>query len=348
MLARQAEFLRALPEEALRLLLAASRVVSLAPGQAIFEDGDRGDSMFVVLTGELAVHKRGRQIAVGGPGEYFGEMAVIEGRRRSAGLRALTASTVLEIPGDTFRTQVAANPAPLLAMLKTMAGRSRNDLGALAASNEQLQQYASAVEHANRDLTEARRQLEDQNVQLERLSTLDTLTGIPNRRRFDESLAHEWRRGSRESSPFSIALCDIDFFKGYNDTYGHQAGDECLARVARALADTFRRPGDLVARYGGEEFVAVLPATGEKGAAALAERMRERVESLRIPHCSSAVSPSVTISIGTATTVPGPGTKPEELIQLADAALYRAKRKGRNRVEVTPAAASNPGTPAPS
>jgi diguanylate cyclase (GGDEF)-like protein len=119
--------------------------------------------------------------------------------------------------------------------------------------------------------------------------------------------------------------------------------------VARTLADTFRRPGDFVARYGGEEFVAVLPATGERGAAALAERMRERVESLGIPHRSSAISPSVTISIGTATTIPGPGMKPEELVQVADAALYRAKRQGRNRVEVSPtAAAPKPGTPATS
>jgi len=293
--------------------------------------------MFVVLSGELTVHKRGRQIAVGGPGDYFGEMAIIEERRRSAGLRALTDSTVLEIPAPSFHKHVAASSAALLAMLRTMAGRSRNDLGALASSNEQLQQYTAAVEHANRELTEARRQLENQNVQLERLSTLDTLTGIPNRRRFDETLAHEWRRGSRESSPLSIALCDIDFFKGYNDTLGHQAGDQCLARVARALADTFRRPGDLVARYGGEEFVAVLPATGERGAAALAERMRARVESLGIPNGSSPISPSVTISIGTATAVPGPGLKPEELVRRADAALYRAKEQGRNRVEVSPA-----------
>jgi diguanylate cyclase (GGDEF)-like protein len=305
--------------------------------------------MFVVLTGELAVHKRGRQIAVGGPGEYFGEMALIEGRRRSAGLRALSAAAVLEIPAEAFRAHVASSPSALLAMLKTMAERSRNDLGALASSNEQLQQYAAAVGHANRELTEARRQLEEKNAQLERQSTIDTLTSIPNRRRFDETLAHEWRRGSRESSPLSIALCDIDFFKGYNDTYGHQAGDECLARVARALVDTFRRPGDLVARYGGEEFVAVLPATGEKGAAALAERMRERVESLGIPHRSSPISSSVTISIGTATTVPGPAMKPEELVQLADAALYRAKRQGRNRIEVSPMApAPSSGRPAPS
>jgi diguanylate cyclase (GGDEF)-like protein len=344
-LARQAEFLRALPEEALRRLLAKGQVRAVAAGDPIFEDGEDGRSMFVVLSGEILVHKHGRQIATGGPGQYFGEMALIEGKPRSAGIEALSDAVVLEISAESFSEHVLSSADALMAMLKTMANRSRHDLGALAASNEQLHRYTAAMEHANRELTDVRRELEEKNRQLERLSTHDALTGIPNRRRFDATLEQEWRRATREASPLSLALCDIDYFKGYNDTYGHQEGDECLARVARALAETFRRPGDLVARYGGEEFVSVLPGTTQKGAAVLAERMRAAVEALQIPHRSSPLGSVVTISVGVATVVPPPGSEPESLVDLADRALYAAKQKGRNRVEAaraTPEAARTP------
>jgi len=139
-------------------------------------------------------------------------------------------------------------------------------------------------------------------------------------------------------------FCDIDYFKRFNDTYGHQAGDECLVRVAEAMEETLNRPADLVARYGGEEFIALLVDTGEEGARMLAERMRARVEALRVPHRTSAVAPYLTVSLGVATVVPRPSVRPEDLVDLADRALYAAKEGGRNRVTAT---VELPKTPAP-
>jgi diguanylate cyclase (GGDEF)-like protein len=182
--------------------------------------------------------------------------------------------------------------------------------------------------------------LEEANRKLERLSFLDGLTNIANRRRFDEYLAVEWRRAQREQAPVSLILADVDFFKGYNDHYGHEAGDEVLKRVAAALDATVGRPADLVARYGGEEFVVVLPGTDTPGAALLAERLRAGVAALEIPHAHSRAAGHVTISLGVATLVPAREGAPEGLLTAADQALYEAKREGRNRVAV---AGSRPG-----
>jgi diguanylate cyclase (GGDEF)-like protein len=179
--------------------------------------------------------------------------------------------------------------------------------------------------------------LEDANEKLERLSFLDGLTNIANRRRFDEFLQTEWRRGVRNGQPLSAIVVDIDSFKAYNDTYGHEAGDETLRKVAGALSATPNRPADLVARYGGEEFVIVLPGTDAAGARHLAERLRAGVERLAIPHATSATAPRVTISLGVATTVPRRDASPQSLIEAADRALYEAKHGGRNRVCVSPA-----------
>ncbi len=180
--------------------------------------------------------------------------------------------------------------------------------------------------------------LEAANRQLERLSFLDGLTGIANRRRFDESLAREWRRAQREQAPLSVILVDIDFFKAYNDRYGHEAGDEILKRVAAALDGAVNRPADVVARYGGEEFVAVLPGTDADGAVRLGERLRAAVAELAIAHAGSAAGEHVTISVGVATAVPARDAAPEALVAAADRALYQAKRDGRNRVRVAPGA----------
>jgi diguanylate cyclase (GGDEF)-like protein len=176
--------------------------------------------------------------------------------------------------------------------------------------------------------------LEEANAKLERLSFLDGLTNIANRRRFDEFLDAEWRRCLRSGQPLSLVLADIDFFKAYNDTYGHEAGDEILKKVAGALAATVSRPADLVARYGGEEFVVVLPVTDESGAQYLAERLRSAVEALGIPHAKSAAGAHVTLSVGVATVVPARETSAASLVETADGALYTAKRGGRNRVIV--------------
>jgi diguanylate cyclase (GGDEF)-like protein len=159
----------------------------------------------------------------------------------------------------------------------------------------------------------------------------DKLTGIANRRTFDDTLEREWRRAQRYRAPLSLVMVDVDFFKKYNDRYGHQAGDECLARVAKALAAGPKRAGDLVARYGGEEFVVLLYHTPRDDALAVAEALRRAVEELGIPHEDGPIGVA-SISLGGATAIPGAGEAPEALLRAADAALYRAKADGRNRV----------------
>jgi diguanylate cyclase (GGDEF)-like protein len=172
--------------------------------------------------------------------------------------------------------------------------------------------------------------LEIANRELQRLASLDGLTGVANRRRFDEYLDVEWRRLAREKLPLSLILCDIDFFKKYNDTYGHQAGDACLRRVADALRFCARRSVDLVARYGGEEFAVILPNTTDVGASLVAEEIRTVVNALEIAHAQSAVSEHVTLSLGVACMQPTVNAPPSILIAVADAALYKAKAAGRN------------------
>ncbi len=169
------------------------------------------------------------------------------------------------------------------------------------------------------------------NLNLERLATLDSLTGVPNRRKFDGHLSLEWRRMAREQLPLSLILCDIDYFKSYNDTYGHLAGDFCLQQVAQAISRTIRRPADLLARYGGEEFAIILPNTHVEGALQVAEAMRNEVQNLKIAHAQSAVHKYVTISAGVVSLVPQYKVDPSTLITVADKALYQAKEQGRNR-----------------
>ena len=162
------------------------------------------------------------------------------------------------------------------------------------------------------------------------MATLDGLTQIANRRRFDEFLQHTWRMTMREGREMSVILCDVDYFKNYNDTYGHQAGDVCLQQVAMAIQQTVQRSGDLVARYGGEEFVIVLSNTDAEGAANLAERVKRTIAALKIPHSTSDVSSYVTISMGVCSMVPTLTVLPESLVSCADKSLYLAKHYGRN------------------
>lgn len=166
---------------------------------------------------------------------------------------------------------------------------------------------------------------------LERLTTQDHLTGISNRRRFDDYLEVEWRRAAREQTPISLISIDIDHFKAFNDHYGHPRGDHCLIHVARALASCVTRPSDLVARCGGEEFACVLPATDRAGAENLAEQMRTGIMAQCLEHAHSSTHSHVTISLGVATAVPQADEPAQTLIDLADAALYEAKSAGRNR-----------------
>ena len=166
---------------------------------------------------------------------------------------------------------------------------------------------------------------------LKDLSSIDGLTGIPNRRRFDEVLNDEWRRALREQHSISLVMIDIDCFKAYNDNYGHLAGDDSLRKVAKTLAETVQRPMDFVARYGGEEFTAILPRTNLEGVQHVAEKMRKNIESLNIPHEFSSVARYVTISVGACSLIPLTLMSPSHLIKNADNALYSAKYNGRNQ-----------------
>lgn len=176
------------------------------------------------------------------------------------------------------------------------------------------------------------RELEAAQARLERLVTVDGLTGVTNRRYFDEHMTNEWKRARRDRTMVAVAMIDVDFFKSFNDALGHQAGDTCLQTVAKTIDRHLRHPADFVSRYGGEEFAVVLPNTDEIAARTVAERLRARVEDLGIRHPASAASPVVTISVGVATALPELEPAPDALIEKADQALYRAKNEGRNRV----------------
>lgn len=175
-----------------------------------------------------------------------------------------------------------------------------------------------------------------QRRQLEQLAMLDALTGIPNRRRFNEVFEQEWRRCMRDKTPLSLVVVDVDLFKAFNDTYGHATGDEVLRRIANTLQTSLRRPGDFVARYGGEEFVMLLPGVDCEGGRSLCEFTRADIEAERIPHAVSDIAPWITISLGGATRIPTEASRSADLFGLADTWLYEAKHTGRNCVAWAP------------
>lgn len=192
----------------------------------------------------------------------------------------------------------------------------------------QRKKYELGIEKVNRQLTDA-------NIQLEELSRIDGLTGVANRRLFDESLTNYISTMSRAKTNLTLMLCDIDYFKQYNDLYGHQAGDECLQKVAKSIEQNFTRAGDVVARYGGEEFAVILPNVDKETAIMLAERICSNIALLEIEHAKSSVAERVTISVGVVTVEPDKITSAADVLKQADDALYRAKDAGRNRVEVS-------------
>jgi two-component system chemotaxis family response regulator WspR len=185
-------------------------------------------------------------------------------------------------------------------------------------------------DEAFKALRKLQAELEESNLELQKLSSLDGLTGIANRRSFDEFLGKECLRSARENTSLSLILIDIDYFKPFNDNYGHLAGDGCLRQVAAALDEVVHRPADLVARYGGEEFGVVLPNTDVAGAEQLAKKLSEKIHSLNIPHEYSEVADHITFSMGVTSWVACEGSSPSELILLADKALYLAKESGRD------------------
>ena len=199
--------------------------------------------------------------------------------------------------------------------------------------------YVTEIERnkAYEAMSKMQDELEKRNLELQRLSSIDGLTGIANRREFDESIRKEWSRARRKSidTEISLIMIDIDYFKLYNDGYGHQQGDDCLKQVSWELSKCIKRDSDLIARYGGEEFVAILSDTNLEGATHVAERMRKSIVKLAIDHEYIPDGNILTLSLGVAKLIPNAENNPEQLIKAADIALYRAKENGRNKVEVS-------------
>ncbi len=193
----------------------------------------------------------------------------------------------------------------------------------------QVQEYAQTLEQK---VAERTQKLADANKQLKRLAKLDGLTKIANRHFFNEYLAIQWVKMAQQDDFLSLILCDVDYFKGYNDHYGHLGGDDCLKNVAKGIYRAVKRPNDLVARYGGEEFAVILPNTNLDGALVVAKQIQLSIQQLKIPHEKSQVSEFVSLSIGVSSCIPDEKLNPEILIDQTDSALYQAKNQGRNRI----------------
>ncbi|MBF0136198.1 MAG: diguanylate cyclase [Magnetococcus sp. DMHC-1] len=216
------------------------------------------------------------------------------------------------------------SPSIVQARIKTHLALRRS-LVAQQDLNKEMRQLNAQLEEKNNQLLEL-------NTILQNMAMLDGLTGIPNRRHFDQQLEQEWHRALRDQTPVSLILMDIDFFKPFNDHYGHAAGDACLRQVAQALAHTMTRTIDLVARYGGEEFVCILPGTDLDGLAVVGNKLRENIRALGLAHHHSKVANHVTISLGGISMIPSHDLSPTSLVKAADARLYQAKNEGRDRL----------------
>jgi diguanylate cyclase (GGDEF)-like protein len=245
-----------------------------------------------------------------------------------------------QIAQGDFSRQVRS---PRISELSTLADSFTQMSLEIQQSRQQLEDYSRSLEEKVSDRTQALRQeiqrraaaetaLQSANQELQRLAYVDGLTQIANRRQFDTRLEQEWRRMKREQRSLSLILCDVDYFKSYNDTYGHQVGDDCLRRIAKVMDEAARRPSDLAARYGGEEFAILLSNTSLEGAIEVATVIRTQLQGLQIPHQNSHVSLYVTASFGVAHLIPAEPIAPEELLAQADRALYRAKVDGRDRI----------------
>ena len=248
----------------------------------------------------------------------------------------------IQMPGmDGFEVCRALKADPLLRDIPVIFLTAMTD-----ETDEAIGLGLGAVDYLNKPIKPAlvklrvrnHLELKSQRDRLSRLTLIDGLTELANRRAFDERLEQEWRRALRTEVLLALIMIDIDFFKGYNDAYGHLAGDDCLRYVAQTLAASLKRAGDFVARYGGEEFIAILPGLNVKGMRAMAETMRESVAKLRIPHRSSTIAPYVTISIGAVSLMPAAGALSRSLVAACDQQLYLAKSHGRNRVSIESAA----------
>jgi len=292
-----------------RELIAVATQRKLLPGEVLITQGETRSQMFLVLAGELSVHLDDVDkdpLAIIGAGETVGELSVLDGSAASAFVVADVVSRVLVVKEDDFWQLINGSHAFAVNLLLKLASRLRANNKAVSKNVQKRRQY-------------------------ERAAMFDGLTGIHNRRWLDETLHRMVKRHDSGGNRLSLSLIDIDHFKGFNDTYGHAAGDHVLTVVASVLAANLR-PTDLVARFGGEEFVIIFPDTGVEDATVAAERVRTAVEEETLTTPDGTDLPSVTISMGVSELIPG--QKVPELLKRADAAMYEAKQAGRNRVVV--------------
>ncbi len=241
---------------------------------------------------------------------------------------------------------------PHLPLLKPSQRQQVDDVITMPVDQTELLLRVESLLHARLqalqlDALLAKERLQEQQLEaddqiLQQMATQDGLTGISNRRAFDEKLDYEWKLSRREQTPLTVVLCDVDYFKLYNDTYGHLSGDRCLQAITGILDTTVRRPADMAARYGGEEFALILPHTNTEGALHLLNRIRNTLKARAIPHQTSPVSPFVSLSFGLAEMVPSDQYDISDLLQAADMALYQAKAEGRDRAIVAPALSQLP------
>jgi len=288
-------------------LVASAHRRRLAPGDVVIRQGARNEGMFLVVEGELAVHLdtlEGDPVAVVCAGEIVGELSMLDGSDASANVVARTACKLLEVKEEDFWRLTNASHAFAVNLLIKLASRLRANNAHVSKNVQKRRQY-------------------------ERAAMFDGLTGIHNRRWLDETLHRMVRRHAASAGDLAVALIDIDHFKGFNDTFGHAAGDHVLTNVATTLAANLR-PTDLVARFGGEEFVIIFPETSLELAGRASNRVREAVAEAKLVMPDGTALPRVTISIGVAQLVVGESVP--DLLKRADAAMYRGKQEGRNRV----------------
>lgn len=259
----------------------------------------------------------------------FHRLVTVHVRRIARHLAQLTPLTL----GRTLVLDRPERNDDELALLVTGVNQLQNNLSDYLEQQQRFEHELAAHRDRLSELVlERTAELQTVNQQLEALSRTDSLTGLANRRSFDQTTLIEFQRARRNGQPLALLLCDIDYFKRYNDTYGHAEGDACLRKVGGALLAMVQRSGDMAARIGGEEFAILLPGSSPATGLALAERLREALADLAIPHTTSEVSPHVTLSMGLATLEPGADQQFESLFRRADQALYRAKDEGRDRV----------------
>lgn len=257
--------------------------------------------------------------------ENIRRLVVVDGEGKLSGI--ITQSTLLRVL-DPLEMQATIKILQQTVDEKTLQLQYKNHL--LEKEIEQCQIVRTILSKNETEYRNIAEKLKIANQKLQQLANSDGLTGLANRRYFDDYFQQEWKRLSREQASLSLIMFDVDYFKNYNDTYGHLLGDECLRKIATVLKKAIKRPADLVARFGGEEFIILLPNTDLKGAIHLADKIRLQVKSLDIPHTDSNVSDCVTVSLGVASTIPQFNILPRTLIAAADEMLYKAKSTGRN------------------